>query len=105
MSAPGGREAAERALRTTVAIATQEGYPPSAMAVTQAQQRLTDADGQWSASMMRDMESGRPVEADHIIGWMLDCGRRHGIDDPVLSHAYTHLKTYERRRADGRLPH
>jgi 2-dehydropantoate 2-reductase len=55
--------------------------------------------------MMRDMEGGRPVEADHVIGWMLERGRRHGIDDdPVLSLAYTHLKTYERRRKDGRLP-
>ena len=54
--------------------------------------------------MMRDMEGGRPVEADHVIGWMLDRARRHGVDDLVLSLAYTHLKTYERRRADGRAP-
>lgn len=105
MSAPGGREATEQALRSTVEIATKEGFPPTAPAVRQAHARLTDPAGGWSASMMRDMEGGRPVEADHIIGWMLDCGRRHGIDDPVLSLAYTHLKTYERRRADGRLPH
>jgi 2-dehydropantoate 2-reductase len=105
MSAPGGRDAALGALRATVAIATAEGHPPSPAAVAQAEQRLTDPSGQWSASMMRDMESGRPVEADHVIGWMLERGRRHGIADPVLSLAYTHLKTYERRRADGRLPH
>jgi 2-dehydropantoate 2-reductase len=54
--------------------------------------------------MMRDMEGGRPVEADHVIGWTIERGRRHGIDDPVLALAYTHLKTYERRRADRRLP-
>jgi 2-dehydropantoate 2-reductase len=105
MSAPGGREAAEQALESTVAIATSEGYPPTAAAVRQAHARLTDPSGSWSASMMRDMEGGRPVEADHILGWILDRGRRHGIDEPVLSLAYTHLKTYERRRADGRLPH
>ncbi len=104
MSAPGGREAAERALRSTVEIATREGYPPTAEAVAQAQSRLTDPTGEWSASMMRDMEAGRPVEADHVIGFMLDKARQHGVDDLVLSMAYTHLKTYERRRADGRLP-
>ncbi|MGC4080994.1 MAG: 2-dehydropantoate 2-reductase [Vicinamibacterales bacterium] len=104
MSAPGGRAAAEQALQSTVAIATREGYPPTPDAVAQAQSRLTDPTGEWSASMMRDMEAGRPVEADHVIGYMLDKARTHGIDAPVLSMAYTHLKTYERRRADGRLP-
>jgi 2-dehydropantoate 2-reductase len=49
--------------------------------------------------MMRDMEAGNPVEADHIVGWMLERARRHGIDDRVLSMAYTHLKAYEARRA------
>ena len=105
MSAPGGREAAERALAANVEILTREGYTPTPDALRLAQSRLTDPNGFWSASMMRDMEGGRPVEADHVIGFMLDRARAHGVDDLVLSLAYTHLKTYERRRADGRLPH
>ena len=104
MSAPGGRETAERALRSTIAIAEAEGHAPTAEARAQAQSRLTDPTGEWSASMMRDMEAGRPVEADHVIGFMLDKARAHGIDDLVLSMAYTHLKTYESRRAQNRLP-
>jgi len=103
MSAPGGKQAAERALVANVEILTREGYPPSAGALKAAQSRLTDPNGTWSASMMRDMEGGRPVEADHVIGFMLDKARTHGIDDTILSLAYTHLKTYERRRADGRI--
>ena len=103
MSAPGGQDAAEQALAANVAIATREGYAPTTAAVQMAQRRLTDPAGQWSASMMRDMEAGRPVEADHIIGYMLEKGRVHGIATPLLSMAYTHLKTYERRRLDGRL--
>jgi 2-dehydropantoate 2-reductase len=54
--------------------------------------------------MLRDVEIGSRTEADHIIGWMLDRGRAHGIDVPLLSVAYTHLKAYEARRAAGRLP-
>lgn len=54
--------------------------------------------------MLRDLESGGSVEADHIVGWMLEKARRHGIDDTILSLAYTHLKTYEQRRAVQRLP-
>jgi len=102
MSAPGGKHAAERALAASVEIATREGYTPTAAAVALAHSRLTDPSGSWSASMMRDMEGGRQVEADHIIGWMLDRAHAHGVDDLILSLAYTHLKTYERRRADRR---
>ena len=69
-----------------------------------ARQRLTDASGTWSASMLRDMEAGARVEADHIVGWMLERARRHKLDDGVLAFAYTHLKAYEQRRAAGRLP-
>ena len=104
MSAPGGMEATERVLAANVQIAAREGYPPTAEALNLAHARLTDPAGQWSASMMRDMEGGRPVEADHIIGWMLEKARAHGVDDLILSLAFTHLKTYERRRADLRLP-
>ena len=59
---------------------------------------LTDPNGNWSASMLRDLEAGGQVEADHIVGFMLERARRHGIDEAVLSLAYTHLKTYEARR-------
>jgi 2-dehydropantoate 2-reductase len=54
--------------------------------------------------MLRDLEAGGSTEADHIIGWMLDKARRHGVDDTVLALAYAHLKAYEARKAAGRLP-
>ena len=48
--------------------------------------------------MLRDLEAGGQVEGDHIVGWMLERARKHGIDDTILSLAYTHLKAYEARR-------
>ena len=54
--------------------------------------------------MLRDMEKGGHVEADHIVGWMLERARRHGVDDTLLSLAFTHLKAYEARRDANRLP-
>ncbi|MGZ5042041.1 MAG: 2-dehydropantoate 2-reductase [Usitatibacter sp.] len=104
MSAPGGREAMERLLASNIAIATAEGFPPRAAAMEAARRRLLDPEGNWSASMMRDLEAGGRVESDHIVGWMLERARKHGIDDTVLSLAFTHLKTYEARRDAGRLP-
>jgi 2-dehydropantoate 2-reductase len=103
MAAPGGAEAMERALAANIAIATAEGRPPRDTAVESARARLMDREGLWSASMLRDLEGGGAVEADHIVGWMLERARRHGIDDTVLSMAYTHLKAYEARRAAARL--
>ena len=35
---------------------------------------------------------------------MLERARAHGVDDTILSLAYTHLKAYEARRDRGRLP-
>ena len=48
--------------------------------------------------MLRDLEAGGQVEADHVVGWMLAKARDHKVDDTVLSLAYTHLKAYERQR-------
>jgi 2-dehydropantoate 2-reductase len=104
IGAPGGREAMERALAANAEIATREGHPPSASGLDFARTRLTDPSGPWSASMLRDMESGGRVEADHIIGWMLERARRHAVDDTLLSLAYTHLKAFEARRDANRLP-
>ena len=103
MSAPGGREAMDQAITANIEIATREGHPPRPQPVEFARARLMDPNGNWSASMMRDMEAGNPVEADHIVGWMLERARRHGVDAPVLAMAFTHLKSYEARRAAARL--
>ena len=103
IASPGGKEAMERVLAANVAIATREGHAPRPQAIEPMRKRLTDPEGLWSASMLRDLEGGGEVEADHVVGWMLERARRHGVDDTVLSMAYTHLKAYEARRAANRL--
>jgi len=102
LAAPEGRAIVERCLAANVAIATAEGHPPAEQTLRWARERLTRP-GPQSASMLRDMEAGKPVEADHIVGHMLSLARKHGIDDTVLAMAHTHLKTYEARRAANRL--
>jgi 2-dehydropantoate 2-reductase len=104
IGSPGGREATERALAANVEIAAREGHAPSTSGLDFARTRLTDPTGPWSASMLRDMEGGGRTEADHIVGWMLDRARRHGVDDTLLSLAFTHLKAFEARRDANRLP-
>jgi 2-dehydropantoate 2-reductase len=103
MATPEGEAIVARTLEANAAIARAEGHAPRQGALKWARERLTRP-GPQSASMLRDIEAGKPVEADHIVGHMLSLARKHGIDDAVLAMAHTHLKTYEARRAANRLP-
>lgn len=97
--APGGLDAIAHALGVNAEIAKREGHPPRESALEFGRKTLTDATSERKGSMLHDLEHGAPVEADHIIGWMLERARAHGLDHPVLAFAYTSLKAYEARRA------
>ena len=99
VNAPGGRDAIERALMANLEIAKREGHAVRPPAVEFARKTLLNPASTLRGSMLHDLESGAPVEADHIIGWMLDKARAHNIDDTVLSFAYTSLKAYEAGRS------
>ena len=58
---------------------------------------LTAAGSPFTASMLRDIESGAPIEADHMLGDLLSAGK-DGSAFPLLAAAYAHLKAYEARR-------
>jgi 2-dehydropantoate 2-reductase len=104
MASPGGQDAMERALAVNIEIAKREGFILRNDVMQRARDRLTDPAGAWSASMLRDLEVGGSVEGDHVVGWMLAKARKHGLDDTILSLAFTHLRAYEARRGAGRLP-
>lgn len=104
IASPGGLEVMERALGANIEIARREGYVPRDDAMKRARDRLTDPAGPWSASMLRDLEGGGRVEGDHVVGWMLEKARKHGLDETFLTLANTHLKAYEARRDAARLP-
>jgi 2-dehydropantoate 2-reductase len=44
------------------------------------------------------------IEADHLLGSMLERCRAHGLDDRIHLLAYVAAKAHEERRAAGRLP-
>jgi len=99
LAAPDGRALMQRHLDSCVAIAAKEGYAPRANVIERYQKVMNSTGSTLTASMLRDLEGGGPIEADHIVGFMLGKAREHGIDDTMLSVAYTHLKAYEARRA------
>jgi len=90
--ADGGAQLLLRFLEANAAIAAKAGHPPSEAFMAE-----------YTASMLRDLERGGPVEADHILGDMLARARAHGQDDTLHAIAYAHLKAYEQRRAAERL--
>lgn len=104
IASPGGPEAIDRTIKANIETITRAGFPPRPPALEFVMRELTRAGSSITASLMRDMEAGRRVEGDHILGAMLEKAREYGVDDTMLSLAYTHVKAYEARRAGGRLP-
>jgi 2-dehydropantoate 2-reductase len=76
-------------------VAAAEGSEPRAEMLQRARAMLTDRKQTFTASMMRDIEKGGPIEGDHIVGDMLVRARKHGIAAPLLRVATSHLQTYE----------
>lgn len=81
------------------AIATAAGHMPRPPADARARTQLSDPKGQWMASMLRDLQKGGAVEADHVVGDMLARARGFGTPHTLLATAYTNLKVYEATRA------
>ncbi len=100
--APGGRELGLTMLECNGAIAKAAGYAVDDKLLANYRKIFSDPDNDFTASMLRDLERKGPVEADHIVGFMLEKARQYGIEAGLHQVAYTHLKAYEERRKAGR---
>jgi 2-dehydropantoate 2-reductase len=80
-------------------IAAREGYAPSEAFLTEYRTLFHNRDSQYTASMLRDIQRGGPVEADHIIGFMVQKAGQHGVDSSLHRFIYAHLQAYEQHRA------
>jgi 2-dehydropantoate 2-reductase len=97
--AAGAGDLSTRLLDECSAIAAQEGFPPSPSSVERSRAILTKPGSALTASMLRDIEGRRRIEADHIIGDLLRRSDKHANSGTLLRIAYAHLKAYEARRA------
>jgi 2-dehydropantoate 2-reductase len=80
------------------AIASAQGFTPREATTARNRTMLTTPSSTFAASMLRDIERGAPIEADHIVGDLLHRGGAQPRDYPLLRIAYAHLKAYEARR-------
>jgi 2-dehydropantoate 2-reductase len=99
----GGSPLLLRLLERNAAVAAHHGHPPSAEFMAQFRAIFSDPTGQYSTSMLRDLEAGGRIEADHILGYLLAAAQRAGVPAELHEAAYLHAKAYEQRRDAGRL--
>jgi 2-dehydropantoate 2-reductase len=101
-ASPGGADFALRLLDEVISIVEAVGVPPSAGFVNGARAQLTAKGSGFASSMFRDVQNGRPIEVESIVGDLVRRGGEAGIPASLLSAAYTHLSVYENKLATAR---
>jgi len=96
--APKGSEFALGLLEEIVAVVRSVGVPPSDKFLTAAASALTTKDSTTS-SMYRDLQRGVHIEADQIIGDLVERAYAAAVKVPLLELIYTNLCVYQRRLA------
>ncbi len=94
--AAGGTEIAEGLFDEAAGIATAQDHPPRPAFVERMRGMLAQPGLAFIASMLRDIERGNPIEADHVVGDLI--ARGAPADTRLLRIAFVHLKAYEARR-------
>ncbi len=98
-AAPGGTAFATGVIDEIVAVVTAEGHAPRPAFLAEARKSLTDPASTGTSSMFRDLQQGRPIEAEQIVGDMLARGARHQLATPLLAAAFAHLSIYQKQIA------
>src|SRR5271163_794962 len=96
--AAGAADLATALLDECAAVATQQGFAPSDATMRRIRTMMTTPGSAFAASMLRDIERGAPIEADHIIGDLIHRAGPQARNHPLLRIVYAHLKAYEARR-------
>jgi 2-dehydropantoate 2-reductase len=94
-TSPSGQALLLEALEECSAVAAAAGFAPRPGHVGFSRKMLMDATSTFAASMLRDLQGGGRVEADHVVGDMLGRALAAGRPATLLRAAYAHLKVYE----------
>jgi 2-dehydropantoate 2-reductase len=86
-------------LETCLAVSAAAGFPARDRFIASTRKMLTDTATPFAASMLRDLQRGGRVEAEHIVGDMLARARDGGQRATLLRAAYAHLQCYEAQRS------
>jgi len=95
--AVGGEDVARGIIEETNSIAGAAGYPVPDSQARQATQILTAPGSPFTSSMYRDLQQGRPVEVETILGDLIAEGRKANLRTPLLEAATVALRVYVNR--------
>jgi 2-dehydropantoate 2-reductase len=98
--AAGASDLAAGLLEECAGIAAGQGFQPREAALARARGALIAAGSPLKASMLRDIEGGKPVEGDQILGDLLRRAAKPD-DRSLLRIATLHVRSYEAQRARG----
>jgi 2-dehydropantoate 2-reductase len=101
VESPGGKDFMLGLLEECRATAQANGHAPGDAFMARTSATLTAEGSTLTASMLRDIERGARIEADHIVGDLTRRGGEIGAQSGKLSLlqlAYAHLKAYEARQ-------
>lgn len=100
----GGSAFLHHLLDRNAAIAAHHGFPMRDAFIAEYRALFADAASAYGTSMLRDIEAGGRIEAEHILGFLLEAAQRAGVPAEAHEAALLHARAYEQRRAAGRLP-
>jgi 2-dehydropantoate 2-reductase len=95
--AAGAQDIPTGLLQECAAIAAEHGFAPREAAGNTGLSVLTAPGSAFTTSMLRDIEQHSRIEADHIVGDLLERASKASAA-PLLATAYAHLRAYEARR-------
>ena len=79
------------------AVAAAHGHAARAEVLAEHRKQLTLVGAPTTASMLRDIEKGSPIEAEHVIADLIERGHAKGVALPHMDVALLHLRTYAAR--------
>jgi 2-dehydropantoate 2-reductase len=97
ITAAGGGDVTRDIIEETNSIAGAAGYPIPDSEARQTTKILTAAGSPFTSSMYRDLEQGRPVEVETILGDLIAEARKANLHAPLLEAATVALRVYAAR--------
>src|SRR5580658_6820576 len=101
-AANGGREFLAKFLSEVVSVIQAVGTELGEAFIAATSAALLTPGAPTTSSLYRNRQAGNPVEADQILGDLLQRGTKAGLRSPLISAAYTHLCVYQNRLAAAR---
>jgi 2-dehydropantoate 2-reductase len=97
-SATDGTAIALRAVEECAAVAAACGYSIPAPFLENLRKQVSDKSSPQTSSMYRDLEKGKSVEVETILGDLLSHAGEHKLETAVLQAACVRLRVYQKAR-------